>query len=273
MASDLDGIDLGRLTAEQQAELLALLEAERAYQSQRLLFAMYPESNSIWMGESNKDIAQGSTIWARRYYKKHLEFFEAGARFRERCAMCANRVGKTLGMGGFEVGLHLTGEYPDWWPGRRFTRPVRVWAAGSTYETTRDIVQATLLGDVTEGHNKRKYVTGTGIIPGYLLGNLTWKQGVQDLVDTVKVKHKSGGWSVLGLKSYQQGRISFEGTAKDVIWLDEEPPEDIYNECLIRTATTNGIALITFTPLQGMSLVVKSFLTKKLMDEYARKAA
>ncbi len=81
-----------------------------------------------------------------------------------------------------------------------------------------------------------------------------------DLVDTVPVRHASGGWSTLGMKSYQQGHGSFEGTEQHVIWLDEEPPMDVYGECLIRTATTNGIIMLTFTPLSGMSAVVLQFM-------------
>jgi hypothetical protein len=42
------------------------------------------------------------------------------------------------------------------------------------------------------------------MVPGQLIGKHSWKQGVQDLVDTVKVKHASGGWSTLGFKSYEQ---------------------------------------------------------------------
>jgi phage terminase large subunit-like protein len=68
----------------------------------------------------------------------------------------------------------------------------------------------------------------------------------------------------LGLKSYQQGRGSFEGTSLHVIWLDEEPPVDVYGECLIRTATTNGIIMLTFTPLEGLSDVVMSFLPMEM---------
>ena len=45
----------------------------------------------------------------RELYPKHLEFFEAGLEFEERAAVCANRIGKTMGMGGYETTLHLTG--------------------------------------------------------------------------------------------------------------------------------------------------------------------
>jgi hypothetical protein len=87
-------------------------------------------------------------FFARQYYQKHLEFFRAGAEFRARCLMAANRVGKTFSAGGFELTCHLTGDYPTWWDGKRFRHPIRAWACGKTNETTRDIVQTTLLGDI-----------------------------------------------------------------------------------------------------------------------------
>lgn len=169
----------------------------------------------------------------------------------------------TLSGGGYETTCHLTGQYPPWWEGKRFRAPIRAWACGKTNETTRDIVQTTLLGDV-EYRGSRKLVDGSGVIPreciGTGAGQMTWKQGVADLVDTIRIKHVSGGWSKLGLKSYQQGRGSFEGTAQHVIWDDEEPPMDVYGEQIIRTATTRGILMLTFTPLGGLSDVVQQFL-------------
>lgn len=203
----------------------------------------------------------------RELYTKHLEFFRAGKDYRERCFMAGNRVGKTLA-GTYETVCHLTGNYPHWWEGRRFVSPIKAWAAGKTNETTRDIIQAELLGNITF-HGQRKLVDGTGLIPKEYLGQdngqLSWKAGVAYLVDMVKVRHVSGGWSELGLKSYQQGRGSFEGTARHVIWFDEEPPLDVYGEALIRTATTSGIVMLTFTPLLGMSEVVQSFLPKETL--------
>ncbi|MCW5980334.1 MAG: terminase family protein [Bryobacteraceae bacterium] len=61
------------------------------------------------------------------------------------------------------------------------------------------------------------------------------------------------------LKSYDQRRESFQGTEQDVIWLDEEPPLDLYTECLMRTMTTGGTVMLAFTPLRGLSDVVLSF--------------
>ena len=190
--------------------------------------------------------------WRRELYQKHMTFFNAGAEFKERLFMAANRVGKS-DAGAYEVTCHLTGNYPDWWRGRRFDHPVQVWACGTSSETTRDIVQTKLLGKLG--------ALGTGMIPGDLLIRTTpRKSGISGSIETAWIKHATGGESVIGLKSYEQGRKSFEGTAKHVIWCDEEPPADCYTEMLVRTATTEGILLITFTPIQGMSEVVKGFV-------------
>lgn len=229
--------------------------------SRELFYRIFPDENHIWTGPSILGglIEPGQTLHARKGYRQHLEFFRAGSTHRERCFMCANRIGKTLSGGGYEMAAHLTGLYPDWWEGRRFTTPISAWAAGDTYETTRDIIQLNLLGEVGF-RGGRKIMDGRGIIPGDKLGIPTWRSGVQGIVDTIPIKHASGGWSVLGLKSYDQGRKAFQGTGKHVVWFDEEPPQDVYGEALIRTATLDGITMLTFTPLSGMSEVVMSFL-------------
>ncbi|CAB5675514.1 terminase large subunit domain-containing protein [Comamonas aquatica] len=233
-------MNVDNLSPAQREAMLASIELEL---SRRKIDSMYPDTGPL----------------RRELYPKHMEFFKAGATYRERCAMAANRVGKTEGMGGYETALHLTGRYPDWWEGRRFDRPVRFWAAGKTNETTRDIVQNKLFGPVV-GSGTSKCFSGTGLVYADCIERVGWKQGVTDLADTVYVKHVSGKFSELGLKSYQQGRGSFEGTERDGIWLDEEPPLEVYSECLIRTATTNGIVYITFTPLEGTTGTVMMFL-------------
>jgi phage terminase large subunit-like protein len=242
---------LAKLPRAAKVEIIQLLEEKERRERQRKFYHYFPDNTHTWRGQ---------IYHARHLYAKHMEFFEAGITYRERCFRAANRVGKTESGGGYEIACHLTGEYPPWWKGRVFDRPIRAWAAGKTNETTRDILQRKLLGKV-KYDGQRKIVDGTGVIPGLLLGAPTWKQGVPDMVDTIPVRHAiTGEWSTLGLKSYQQGRGSFEGTEQDVIWLDEEPKLDIYGECLIRTATTGGIIMLTFTPLEGMSEVVLQFM-------------
>lgn len=244
---------IDRMSDDVIDEIMALIEAEEYdFKFNRFKY-MFPDETRM---------VAGNVFHARHMYGKHMRLFELGATIRSRLFMAANRVGKSEA-GAYEVTCHLTGLYPHWWIGKRFTHPTRIWACGKTNETTRDIVQNKLMGDVTYSGN-RKVVDGSGMIPrdclGLHNGSLTWKQGVPDLVDTIRIKHVSGGWSKLGLKSYQQGRGAFEGTAMHFIWDDEEPPMDVYNEQAIRTATTKGGLLITFTPLEGMSDVVQQFL-------------
>ena len=56
-------------------------------------------------------------------YKKQRDFFLLGTTCRERLLMAGNQLGKTY-CGAFEMACHLTGEYPVWWMGRRFTKPM-----------------------------------------------------------------------------------------------------------------------------------------------------
>jgi phage terminase large subunit-like protein len=185
----------------------------------------------------------------RELYAKHMQFFAAGAQHKERLFMAANRVGKTVA-GAYETTCHLMGCYPSWWGGRRFAHPTDGWACGTNSQTTRDVVQSVLLGKSP----------GQGMIPAAAIVRTTAGRGIAGSVETVWVRHVSGKHSTLGFKTYEQGRRSFEGEAKDFIWCDEEPPSEVYTEMLYRLLTTKGLIWTTFTPLLGMSEVVTGFL-------------
>ena len=192
---------------------------------------------------------------ARSGYRKHLAFFAAGKDYRERALFGGNRTGKSVA-GATEVSYHTTGLYPPWWVGKRFNRPVQALACGKEGKITRDTVQQILVGKVDE--------FGTGLIPGRCLeqGKCTASRAAAGLYDGVPVKHVSGGWSMLRLRSYDQGRTAFEGVERDVIWEDEEAPQDIHGENVMRTMTTNGIVLNTFTPLKGETPLVQDLLRR-----------
>lgn len=199
----------------------------------------------------------------RALYSKHAHFFAAGGLFnadgtmtyRQRLFMAANRVGKTEA-GAFEVTCHLTGLYPPWWVGRRFTEPGAWWAAGDTGETTRNILQAALWGPPEAPR--------TGMLPAHLIHHHSGSETMG--IDTIWMKHTSGLLSSLAFKSYDQGRRSFQGTAKQGVWLDEEAPSAIVAECLLRLMTTEGVLLITFTPLNGLTPFVVEYLEDAVLD-------
>ena len=194
---------------------------------------------------------------AYRAYPPQAAFHAAGATHRERLFMAGNQLGKTTA-GAMECALHATGRYPAWWRGRRFDRPTSGWAAGITRETTRDTVQRLLLG--------RPRGQGLGAIPESAILRTTHTYIPPDLVDTITVRHVSGGMSLIALKSSETRRAKWQGETLDWVWFDEEPPEDVYSEGLTRTTATGGLVFLTFTPLLGMSEVVRRFTEEPSPD-------
>lgn len=221
-----------------QNELLELLEEKERQLHYNKITSLFPDSGP----------------YRRELYPKHVQFLNAGKDCQERAFVAANRIGKTK-TGGAELAYHMTGEYPDWWEGRRFLNAVDCWAVGVSNQSTKEIQQFELLGDIND--------MGSGLIPRKNIIRTTKKPGVADAIETLYVQHSSGGVSRCTFKSYEQGRISFQGTKKQVIWLDEEPQDaGIYSECLTRLMDqyNPGLIYCTFTPLFGLSDVVLSFL-------------
>lgn len=221
------------------------------------------EARSALLSEAVDRLAR-SKIEEYRPYAKQREFHRLGATKRERLLRAGNQQGKSF-CAGSEASYHLTGKYPAWWEGRRWDRPVVVWASGETAEATRDNPQRVLLGLPKE--------IGTGTIQGELLGDYGLASGTADLYDYIRVRHHTNGvfdgWSILRFKYYAQGQKKWQGPPVDFVWFDEEPPEEIYDEGLARTIATGGMAAMSFTPLQGMSSVVLRFLGEDKTDERA----
>lgn len=174
--------------------------------------------------------------------------------------MAGNQLGKTLSAGA-ETAIHATGRYPDWWVGKVFNTPIDAWVSGVTGESTRDNPQRWLYGPLG--------APGTGMVPKDAIKDVSPRRGLADAMDTMIVRHGGGGDvqagdSQIGFKSYDQGREKWQGPTKHLIWYDEEPPLDIYTEGLTRTNVGLNPVFLTFTPLQGMSDVVKRFLIEKV---------
>ena len=193
-----------------------------------------------------------------RPYSKQRDFHANAAR--EVLFMAGNQLGKTVA-GAAEMAMHLTGEYPDWWTGHRFTKPITALAGSESYELTRDGVQRLLIGPPAD-----EAEWGTGYIPARAIEARTRRMGVSNALDSVTVKHASGGNSTLLFKAYEQGRGKWQANTVDYVWFDEEPPEDVYFEGITRTNATRGLIRLTFTPLKGMSSVVVRYLLEDSPD-------
>ena len=191
-------------------------------------------------------------------YPYQQRFHEArdprGRLARQRLLMAANKTGKTH-CGATELAVHLTGRYPEWWKGARFTSPVNAWAAGNTSGNTRDDVQAELLGDPDDEAD-----FGKGALPKETIGKTTRQPGIPNAYQNVLVKHTSGRNSKLQFKSYEQGKQAWMGKAVDVTWLDEEPPQEIYSQALRASLKSGGLIYMTFTPESGMTNVIAQFM-------------
>jgi len=228
------------LSSSQKLELITLLEEKARRKKYNKIQSYFPDEGPL----------------RRELYEKHMELFRAGKIHRERLFMAANRVGKTESGGGYEIALHLTGEYPKWWEGRRYDRPIKVLAAGDTGQSTKDIIQEKMLGGEWGSEE-----WGSALLPRRLITEKPIsKAGISKAYESLKVKHVSGGFSEFKMRSYDQGRRIFQGFELDIFWPDEEVPLEVYEEGLIRTMTTQGMVIMTFTPLNGLTELVMSFM-------------
>jgi phage terminase large subunit-like protein len=185
-----------------------------------------------------------TTFW----YPTQLAFFADGSTGKhQRLLYGGNQSGKTLCCAA-ETAWHLSGEYPYWYCGKRFTKPIRAWIVGESLMLVRDGIQRQLCGG-------RDNTFGTGTIP---LDALAARRpimvaGGTGAIDTIFVTHqtdgKIDGVSSATFKSFEMKRERMQSESIDLIWIDERPDEDLYNELYARTAATDGHLIVSYTPI------------------------
>lgn len=164
--------------------------------------------------------------YSERHFKQSA-FYKAQQS--TRVLFWGNRVGKTE-VGAMEVARYMLGqhEYRDIIP------PVEVWAICPSFDSQMETTQPKILKYIP----KSKIVDTTTIRKG-IYSSITLKNG-----------------SRVNFKSYEQGREKFQGAGKRLIWFDEEPPHDIYEECVVRQEAGQPLDIIlTMTPIKGMTWV------------------
>ena len=190
-------------------------------------------------------------------YPWQSKFLAASGENAQTLLMAANRVGKTY-IGAANLSYHATGLYPDWWEGHKWEEPITAWAAGVSSESTKDILQNELVGPPDDPSMK-----GSGTIPKSCLGESTRKAQVPNALQSILVKHHTNGefdgWSRIVFKAFEQGESKFMGVSVHEIWLDEQPPDGLFTQCITRTANTGGHVTMTFTPEDGVTPVIHQF--------------
>ncbi len=197
--------------------------------------------------------ADGGKIAAynkKNRHKKQLAFHRC--KKRNRWVFGGNRSGKTE-CGAVECLWILRGIHPY----RKNRKDVFGWAVSLSTQVQRDVAQAKILS----------------YLPKSWIADITMLSGRKDspaggVVDQIKIKNVFGGISTLGFKSCDQGREKFQGSSLDFVWFDEEPPRDIYEECLMRVMDRRGEIFGTMTPLKGKTFIYNEiFLNRRKNPE------
>ncbi len=170
-------------------------------------------------------------------HKKQIAFHKC--KKRNRWVFGGNRSGKTE-CGAVECVWILRGIHPY----RKNRKNTFGWAVSLSQQVQRDVAQAKILN----------------YLPKSWIEDITMLSGRRDspaggVIDQIKIKNVFGGISTLGFKSCDQGREKFQGSSLDFVWFDEEPPRDIYEECLMRVMDRKGDIFGTMTPLKGKTFI------------------
>ncbi len=237
------------------------LEILNVMASRRVQTKLYRLYSRTWEEQGRPEL--GGVIDPSEWgvYPWQKTFHDLGIEKNERMLMANNQSGKSRTCAA-EVACHAVGFYAPWWKGLRFDKPVDLLVAGETNESTRDICMESLLGKVDEFRE----FEGTGWIPKDCIGPAAFRQcGVSNVLDMIKIRHASGGWSTIKFRSYQQGWTTFQGVQFNFGWLDEEPDESsgqkgIWGEVQTRMMVRDGSLVMSRTPLFGQTAIVNYFL-------------
>jgi phage terminase large subunit-like protein len=181
--------------------------------------------------------------------------------------LAANRIGKTVSTC-YETAMHLTGQYPDWWEGRRFESAITAMVAGEGWSQVALVLQNELLGtpDIKLADN-----IGTGAIPRDAIVFDTIRSDGPNAI-SVEIRHVTGGKSYLLFANYTQEVRQMQGFKLNLAVFDEQPPDDFFSEIVTRTATTQGQVLCSFTPLKGLNGLVSKFWNREEGYDFIRVA-
>jgi hypothetical protein len=208
-------------------------------------------------------------------YDWQREFFAKGATHSERVVCAGNRVGKTASET-YEVAVHATGDYPEWWEGLRFNHAPTIWCFGVTSEQLVAVLQRQLFGDITADG-----ITG-GMIAPHEVVEVTRGLGSPNLIRSALVKHKNGKLSRVELRAYTQsktgtGTLSFAGVELDYALVDEQAPDSIVYQVLTRLMTGNkgkgGAFVNGMTPELGLTPYLTDCFEKQLAHRFVMRVS
>ena len=184
----------------------------------------------------------------RKRHLKQIAFHKC--KKRNRWVFGGNRSGKTE-CGAAECVYIARGIHPY----RKNKPDTAGWVVSLSAQVQRDVAQKKILA-----YLRRDWID-----------DIVMQSGRKDspesgIIDFIRVKNVFGGVSVIGFKSCDQGREKFQGASLDYVWFDEEPPEEIYDECRMRVFDRRGDIFGTMTPLKGLTFVYERIYLNKFSD-------
>lgn len=184
-----------------------------------------------------------------KVHEKQLEFHKCQKR--NRWVFGGNRSGKTE-CGAVETVWRARGIHPY----RENRDGVCGWVVSPTREVQREVAQKKILYYLNP-----EWIADVVMVSG--------KSGNPEggVIDYIAVKNVFGGISTIGFKSAEMGREKFQGASLDFVWFDEEPPEDIYDECRMRVVDRRGDIYGTMTPLKGLTFVYNRIFLNERGDD------
>lgn len=116
------------------------------------------------------------------------------------------------------------------------------WACGVTYDAVGEYIWPKI----------KKYIPDS-VLEYFRCspGQIAWVSSAREI--PAIVRFPMWGNAEIRFKSYEQGRRKFQGAAVDYAWMDEEPPEEIFNEIVARVSRRSGRMILTMTPLMGLT--------------------
>lgn len=163
-----------------------------------------------------------------------------------------NQCGKTISALS-RVRFDATGEYPEHWTGNKTIRGMEIWVCGDTYDTLRDGIQKKLFGtNLDQPGVMQPGDLWPPMVPAdMIVGKPLKVQNSGGCIDSIKIRHVSGGVSTITFKTYAQGMEGLASATLDLVVIDEEPKWEILLELFMRVLVRNGTIMITFTPTHG----------------------
>ncbi len=132
--------------------------------------------------------------------------------------------------------MHLCG----WHPHSRFKgRPVDWWVSAVSF---RDGIGAVIWPAIKQ------------FLPMKEVRSITWGQRAEPETPSAIVMRNG---STCVFKSVEQGRVKFQGDKLHGIWIDEEHPPDIVEECRARLLDHAGYLTVTLTPVRRERWVLR----------------